>query len=356
MDQPHISGKAVIITGGLLTDEYAKSAHGLIRFSKRFKLLGVIDHVHEGKDAGEVAIGRKREIPIVGSISAFIARYEKPEYAIIGMATKGGRMSKELYPHVVEALKNGIHIVNGLHQPFNEIEELKELAYEHGAVIYDIRQGRAFDDMHFWKGEKIGSVKSLKIPVLGLDCAVGKRTTSRLLVETFEKMSVPAEMIHTGQTGWMQGADYGFIFDATPNDFIPGEIEHWLYTCWQEQQPNVILIEGQSGLRNPSGPCGLELILPAEADGIILQAKPSKTKYKGLENYPTDIPDILDEVDLLERFGVPVVALTISGEGWPVNRTFHFRDELQKRTELPIGLPLIEPMDHIANAILDLRK
>ena len=356
MDQPEISGKAVIITGGLLTDEYAKSAHGLLRYSKRFEILGVIDQTYAGRDAAEVVWGETKGIPTIKDIPEFLNQYEKPEYAVIGMATKGGRLSGELYPHVVEAIKHGIHIINGLHQPLNQVEQLRQLAYENGAVIYDIRQPKPFEEMNFWKGQYIGKVKSLKIPVLGMDCAVGKRTTSRLLVEELNVKGVRSEMIHSGQTGWMQGEEYGFIFDATPNDFIPGEIEHWLYRCWSEKKPEVIFLEGQSGLRNPSGPCGLEFILPAEADGIILQAKPSKIKYKGLENYPMDIPDILDEVELLERFGVPVIALTISGEGWPVEKTKEYRSRLAERTHLPIGLPMIEPMNEVVKAIADLKK
>ena len=33
-------------------------------------------------------------------------------------------------------------------------------------------------------------------------------------------------MIYTGQTGWLQGGEYGFIFDSTLNDFVSGELEN----------------------------------------------------------------------------------------------------------------------------------
>ena len=58
-------------------------------------------------------------------------------------------------------------------------------------------------------------------------------------------------MIYTGQTGWLQGGKYGFIFDSTLNDFVSGELEHAILTCYEETNPDVILIEGQSALRNP---------------------------------------------------------------------------------------------------------
>jgi uncharacterized NAD-dependent epimerase/dehydratase family protein len=356
MDQPHISGTAVILTGGLLTDQYAKTAHGLLRYSRRFDIQGVIDHVHAGKDAGQVLFGQSNGVMTFASLDQFLQDHSKPQYAVIGMATKGGRLSEELYPLVEHVLSKGIHLINGLHQPLDRVDKLHDLAYENGAIIYDIRQPRAFEEMHFWKGKKIKQVKSKVIPLLGLDCAVGKRTTSRLLVDGLQSRGVRAEMIYTGQTGWMQGGKYGFLFDATPNDFIPGELEHALYQCYKEQEPEVIIIEGQSGLRNPSGPCGLEFILSGEADGIILQAKPSKIKFKGLENYPVDIPDILDEVELLERFGVPVIGLSLSGEGWTRDQIVQHREQLRNRTELPIGLPIIEPLDELCEAVISLTR
>ncbi len=74
-------------------------------------------------------------------------------------------------------------------------------------------------------------VKCPKIAVLGTDCALGKRTTTRFLVEAMRKAGFKAEMIYTGQTGWMQGAKYGFIFDSTLNDFISGEMNTPLFNA-----------------------------------------------------------------------------------------------------------------------------
>jgi hypothetical protein len=37
-----------------------------------------------------------------------------------------------------------------------------------------------------------------------------------------KKAGYRAEMIYTGQTGWMQGAKYGFVFDSTPQRFYFG--------------------------------------------------------------------------------------------------------------------------------------
>ena len=96
--------------------------------------------------------------------------------------------------------------------------------------------------------------------MLGTDCALGKRTTARFLLEACRAVGLSTELIYTGQTGWMQGAPFGFILDSVPNDFVSGELEHAIVSCWKERRPELILLEGQSALRNPSGPCGSEFL------------------------------------------------------------------------------------------------
>ena len=74
------------------------------------------------------------------------------------------------------------------------------------------------------------------------------------------------EWIYTGQTGWLQGAPFGFVLDAPPE-----RLRHRASSstrsssCARELSPELILLEGQSALRNPSGPCGSELVLAGGA-------------------------------------------------------------------------------------------
>ena len=69
-------------------------------------------------------------------------------------------------------------------------------------------------ELHFWSGD-ILEVEAPRIAVLGTDCALGKRTTARFLVEACRRAGLRTELIFTGQTGWMQGAPYGFILDSS---------------------------------------------------------------------------------------------------------------------------------------------
>lgn len=355
MDQSSISGKAVIITGGLFDSNNAKTAHGLIRYTNRFEIIGVIDDVSAGKDAGEIVDSSPNNVPVVATISEFIEKYEKPDFAIIGMATKGGVLPKALYPSIEEILDKKVRIVNGLHEPLSEIEEFQKILDGDQSRIVDIRRSKPFRELHFWTG-KIKEISSKKIAVLGTDCALGKRTTSTLLQDALMAQGIKSEMIYTGQTGWMQGYDYGFLFDATANDFIPGELEHAMYTCWKDKNPEVMIIEGQSGLRNPSGPCGSEFIISGAADGVILQHSPVREKFKGLENYPAKIPDILDEIELIEKMGSPVIGITVNTSGMSKEDADAYKAKLAKSTNIAIVAPFFEPLDGIVKALEELKK
>ena len=54
---------AIIITAGYLDTNSGKTAHGLIRGTERFSIVGVIDSKSAGKDAGEVLDGKNATYP-----------------------------------------------------------------------------------------------------------------------------------------------------------------------------------------------------------------------------------------------------------------------------------------------------
>jgi len=210
--------------------------------------------------------------------------------------------------------------------------------------IIDVRKPKKFKDLHFWSG-KIVNVKCPIVAVLGTDCALGKRTTTRLLVESMNQAGIKAEMIYTGQTGWMQGARYGFIFDSTLNDFISGELEHAVVTCYEEIKPDIIFIEGQSALRNPSGPAGAEWIVSANATAVVLQHHPARKQYKDMEYYPAYIPHPKEEIELIRIYGAPTVAITLNSARLTPEEARGFARSYEKELNIPVILPLEDGLE-----------
>ncbi|CAB1062920.1 Protein often near L-alanine-DL-glutamate epimerase (cell wall recycling) [Olavius sp. associated proteobacterium Delta 1] len=331
---------ALILTNGRLETDDAKTAHGLIRGTSRFKIVGVIDPVSAGRDAGEVLDGRRRNIPVYASIAEFMEqKHQKPDFGIVGVALSGGKLPEDWHKILLEAIQSCINIISTMHYPLSEILVLREAARKNGVQIMDLRKPKPIDQLHFWNGE-IYKVHTPRIAVLGMDCSIGKRTTCRFIEETCRKNGIQAEMIYTGQTGWLQGYRHGFIFDATLNDFVSGELEHAIVECNRQSSPDLILIEGQSGLRNPSGPCGSEIIVSANAKGVILQHAPFRTHYEELERLGCRLPDVADEIKLIKMYGAETLAVSLNGEGGTGEDLIRYRDELTQR----LGLPVIRPL------------
>jgi uncharacterized NAD-dependent epimerase/dehydratase family protein len=347
-----MKSSACILTNGKLDHIDAKTAHGLIRGTERYDIIGVIDAEHAGRDAGEVLDGRTRNIRVYSNIADLLDKSPvKPEFAIIGVALSGGVLPEDWHQTILETLEHGISIVNGLHQPLGDNPDFKAAALKHEATILDIRKPRPISEMHFYSGA-ILSVETPMIAVLGTDCAIGKRTTARLIAEMCRGSGIHTEMIYTGQTGWLQGAGFGFIFDATPNDFICGELEHAIVSCVRETSPDLILIEGQSGLRNPLGPCGSEFIVSGRAKGVILQHAPFRPYYDDLEKFKCRIPDVAEEIRLIELLGAETLALTLNSQGGDEPGMIAAQEKLTDR----LGIPVVRPLEEGVGALLDVIK
>src|SRR2546427_2907253 len=89
--------KAVILCDGYFGQSTGKTANGLVRYSKRYEIAGVIDYTKAGHDAGEVLDGKPNGIPIVANLKEAIDRCQ-PETLIIGVATFGGHHTTGVRP------------------------------------------------------------------------------------------------------------------------------------------------------------------------------------------------------------------------------------------------------------------
>ena len=187
------------------------------------------------------------------------------------------------------------------------------LAREKGCKIRDIRRTPERNELHFFSG-KIEEVNCLKLAVLGTDSAVGKRTTAWIIVHGIRNAGKKAEMIGTGQTGWMQGAKYSMVLDSLINDFVSGEIEHAVHEAWKNENPDVIVIEGQGSLMNPAYPGGFEILAAGRPDYVVLQHAPARLEYDGFPGYI--IQPLNEQIAAIEMIsGKKVIAITLNHEG-----------------------------------------
>jgi len=341
----NITGTAFLLTNGVFKEVDGKTSHGLIRGSSRFTIKAVIDHIHFGQDAGELLDGQNRGIPIYPSVDVALREVGPPDYCIIGMATVGGKLPPSFDKIIMEVLSKGISVINGLHDYLQDRPQFVDLARLHKAELIDIRKPRPFKELKFWTSE-IYSVECPIIALLGMDCAVGKRTTGQFILEACKKAGKKAEMIYTGQTGWMQGFKYGFIFDATLNDFVSGELSHAIIQAFQKEHPDFIFLEGQSALRNPSGPCGTEFLLSGNARYAILVHEIKREFY---DENPAwgKIHSVESEIKLIESYGSKVIALALNTRHCSQEEAEESRKKYMGQLGIPVLLPIEEGVESI---------
>lgn len=330
-------GNAIIYCEGMFATTNGKTAHGLVRRTGRYQVLSVVDSHNAGNDAGMILEGRPKGIPIYADIQQAVNAAKTTGHVashfVIGLAPDGGRLSPEARKDVMKAIQLGLHVDSGLHDFLSEDGEITRLAKEHGVRIRDVRKTPPRQALHFFAG-KIEEVTSLKVALLGTDSAIGKRTTAWILADALKAAGYSSELIGTGQTAWMQGARYSIILDSLINDFVSGEIEHAVWTAWNEQRPHVIIIEGQGSLMNPAYPGGFEILAAGRPDVVILQHAPARREYDGFPGYPLHpIEKQIQAIELLS--GKPVVAITINHEDMDEQSVSAVCEEIAKRTGLP---------------------
>lgn len=341
--------KVIIATDGMLQLDYAKTAHGLIRGSQRYEVLAVIDAKSAGADAGEILDGNHRKIPVLSSLNEAFEQFLSIDYLVVGVATVGGVLSDSLHTLILQAIRKGLGIVNGLHDQLGARQDIVDLANKYKVDLIDVRKPKPISELHFWTGD-IYKVEAPIIALLAMDCAMGKRTTARMIVQECAVRGMLAEMIYTGQTGWMQGSKYGLIFDSTINDFVSGELEHAILSCWREEKPNLILLEGQSSLRNPSGPCGLEFLISANSKQVILSHSPNR-KYFDDDPAWGIIPSVASEIEIIEKFGATVIALALNTNGLSHAEALIYKANYSEELGIPVVMPLEEGVANLIKAI-----
>ncbi len=350
-----MDGSAIVYCEGFFATPVGKTANGLVRFTARYQVAGVIDSTKSGRDAGEVLDGKPNGIPIFASFSDAIESLAKrPQFFVIGLAPDGGKLPDSARDAVEQAMEHGLNIDSGLHEFLSDDPEFIALAEQNNVTIRDVRRTPPRSQLHFFTG-KIEQVKALKLAVLGTDSAIGKRTTAVKLNQALNAAGIKSELIGTGQTSWLQGVKYGLLLDSLVNDFVTGEIEHAVYEAWRNEQPQVILLEGQGSIAHPAYPGGFELIAAGRVDGVILQHAPARKVYDGFDDYP--MSPLEREIQILELLAQkPVIALTINHESMTQAKVRSTVADYEKRYGKPTTDVLLDGCDKLVDLIRKLLK
>lgn len=311
-----------------------KVANGLVRFAERYDIVGVIDSKTAGQDAGEYLDGINTGIPIFYNMDQAIEKLEYvPEYFIYGIAPLASFLNKRERKVIIAAMKKGMDIVNGLPEFFTDDREFIQEAKKHGVKIFDIRKPPVRKDLHCFTGN-IASVDIPVVIVVGTDCAVGKRTTSRYLVEALKERGLNAVYIATGQTGLLQGSKYGMALDVLTSGFATGEVEKAVVDAFEIEQPDIIIVEGQGALSHPAFTSSSAIIRGAMPNAMIIQHPPKRKNHCDYPNIP--MPTLESEIELNEIFSkAKVIAITLNHEEMNDEEVEETITDYEKKFKLP---------------------
>ena len=290
-----------------------KTANGLVRHSEAYEILSVIDSKLAGQDSG-VALGEKpNDIPIFSNLSEALNHTKTiPKFFIYGMAPSTGMLSTHERSLILDAMRMGMNIVNGLHEYLNDDPEFSSAAALYNVTMLDVRKPRAKKELRIFTG-RIADVHCPRIAVLGTDCAIGKRTTATILTRALCERGIKAVMIGTGQTGLIQGARYGIPLDAVPSQFCAGELEATIIEAYEVENPDIIIIEGQGALSHPAFSTSAFILRGSVPQGVILQHAPARINRCDFDDMPMPLP--ASEINLIQTFSdTRVIGMTINHE------------------------------------------
>ncbi len=311
-----------------------KTAAALVRHSEIYTVVGVIDSSLAGKDAGEELGEEKSGIPIFANLDDALSKLsEIPNCYIYGKAPLDTYISAKERFLILEAMEKGMDIINGLHQFFSEDSEFVKTAAQNNIQIKDIRKPPQLKDLHVFTGQ-ISKVNVPVIAVLGTDCACGKMTTAVELNKTLNNHGIKSVLVATGQTSLMQGAMYGVSTDALISQFMIGEIENSVIQAFDNESPDIILVEGQSAVSHPAFISSLGILKGSMPDGIILQHPPAR-KFRC--DFPhLAMPTVESEIKLIEAISqARVMAITLSHENLVDEDILKVIAEYEKQFQLP---------------------
>ncbi len=263
------------------------------------------------------------------------ARAAGAKTLVIGVANRGGVISKEWKKVLVAALEEGFDLASGLHNLLSDEGALVAAAQMHGGTLHDVRIPTVAYPIA--SGKKRTGKRCLAV---GTDCSVGKMYTALAMDREMRERGMKATFRATGQTGILITGD-GVPLDAVVADFMAGAVE-WLTP--DNDPGHWDLIEGQGSLFHASySGVTMALIHGGAPDALILSHEPTRKHMRGLPDYsPPSLEALRDMVVPIARVVNPaarVVGISVNTQHMSEAEAAAYIAE----TEARMGLPTTDP-------------
>jgi uncharacterized NAD-dependent epimerase/dehydratase family protein len=325
----------LILTDGFLRERNAKTAHGVIRYS-RDRIAAVLDPEYAGQSLVNVMAELGRDAPIVSSVSEAMAH--KPTALLLGVATPGGWMPDHWRAWIIESLEAGLDVVNGLHRFLKDDPEFVKLAELHGCDLWDVRSPP--ENISLFSGKVLDLPRRIVLTV-GSDCAVGKKTAAIEIERAGSAAGYSTEFAATGQTGILISGR-GIAVDRVIADFLAGAAE--LLVCSTHPSTDVVVVEGQGSLWHPAySGVTLGLLHGSAPDALVLCHQAGRDR---IEEPPfTLLPPLYEMIHQYEVLAgklrpARVACVALNCQGLSETEARRAKEEVAEETGLYVGDPL----------------
>ncbi|MCT4685149.1 MAG: DUF1611 domain-containing protein [Roseicyclus sp.] len=264
---------------------------------------------------------------------------------VIGVANRGGVISKEWKKVLVQALEEGFDLASGLHNLLRDEDDLAAVARACGRTLHDVRVPSV--KYPIANGVKRTGKRCLAV---GTDCSVGKMYTSLAVDAEMKAHGLKSSFRATGQTGILITGE-GVPLDAVIADFMAGSVE-WLTP--DNDADHWDHIEGQGSLFHVSySGVTMALIHGGQPDALILSHEPTRAHMRGLPGYDLPSLEALRDTALpLARIANPacqVVGISINTAAMGEDEALSYLEATEKR----MGLPTVDPFRQGAARLAD---
>lgn len=269
---------------------------------------------------------------------------------VIGVANRGGVISKAWKKVLIAALEEGFDLASGLHNLLRDEPDLVAVAEACGRALHDVRVPEVAYPIA--NGLKRAGKRVLAV---GTDCSVGKMYTGLALDSAMKARGMKSTFRPTGQTGILITGD-GVPLDAVVADFMAGAVE-WLTP--DNEPDHWDIIEGQGSLFHVSySGVTLALIHGGQPDALILSHEPTRAHMRGLPEYQLPSLEALRDTALpLARVANPaceVVGISINTQHMSEQDALRYLGEVEDRMGLPTVDPFRQGADRLAQALAEL--
>ena len=320
----------------------AKMAEGIIRYGRN-PVTAVIDSHVAGKRVGELC-EMDSDVPIVATLDEAIAM--GAEVLVLGTAPSGGRVPPDWMPMLFRAVGEGLCIVNGLHDPLNDVfgGELKS-----GQWIWDIRT--PIEEMPSIATARAAALNNVRVLMIGTDMAVGKMTAGLEIHKSLCDGGHDSAFLATGQIG-IAITGKGIPLDAFRVDHASGAVERMVM---ENADHDILIIEGQGSLLHPGSTANLPLMRGSCCNAMILVHRAGMKKLDTSSDIP--VPPLNDVIALNEMTASANGTLTEAKVvGISLNTCSLSPEEADAAiaaTEIETGLPVTDPVRHDGSVLAD---